>query len=53
MKQKNKQKIEFSGMLMAKLDAVSSEIILAGKAKIPGQGVITAGEEVIKEGQEF
>lgn len=51
MKQKNKQKVEFSGMLMAKLDVVSCEIILAGKGQ--GQGVITAGEEVIKEGQDF
>ena len=40
-------------MLVATLGATLLANMLASKVKIPGQGLIRAGEKIIKAGQDF
>ena len=43
----------FLDILTGKLVARLLGNLLAGKAKVPGRGVITTGEETIRAGQDF
>ena len=47
------QKSAFLDMLVATLGATLLANMLASKVKIPGQGLIRAGEKIIKAGQDF